>query len=75
MTTNMTDEVYAYTSGPFILQIAIKAQRPEMALELPAEEGGGLATASVAGALGAEEDKVLVWAWAGGEWRWDWRRG
>ena len=38
-----------------------------MALELAAEEGSGLAAAGVAGALGAEEDEVLVWAIAEGE--------
>lgn len=68
MTANMTDEVYAHASRSFVVEIAVEAEGAEMAFEFPAEEGRGLSAAGVAGALGAEEDEVLVGAGAGGEW-------
>ncbi len=58
--TDMTDEIDAHTSGPFVMKIAVQTQGAKMPFQLPAEKRRGLSAAGVAGLLGAEEDKVFV---------------
>lgn len=67
MPANVADEVDAHPAGPVVVQVAVQAERLQMALELAPQEWRGLAAAGVAGFLGAEQDEVGVWAGSGGE--------
>ena len=69
MPANMADEVYTYPARPIIVQIPEKSQWPEVALEFPAKERGGLAAACIAGSLRAKKDQIVMGARAGGKWR------
>ena len=57
MSTDVVDEVDAHTAGTVIVEVAVQAKGTEVALELFAEERGGLAAAGVAGAVGTHEDE------------------
>ena len=62
MAADVVDEVDADAAGPFVVQVAVQAERTQVALQLFAEEGCGLAAAGVAGLVAAEEDEVVVGA-------------
>lgn len=66
----MADEEDSHAAWSVVVEVAVEAAGAEVAFEFSAEEGGGLAAAGVAGALGAEEDEVGVGVGAGGEEGW-----
>lgn len=57
---HVADEIDPDTAGPLVVHVAVEAEVPELALEFTTEEGCGLATAGVAGFLGADEDYCEV---------------
>lgn len=65
MTADVVDEVDAAAAGALVMQVAVQAEGLQVALELAAQERGGLAAAGVACLVAAEQDEVVVRALAG----------
>lgn len=60
MAADVTYEVDSYSSRSLVVEVAVEAERTEVAFEFFAEEGSRLAAAGVAGLLAAEEDEIFV---------------
>ena len=65
MPPHMANKVHPDAPRALIVHIPVQAERPQMALQLAAEQRRGLATAGVASALRAEEDDCRVGGGAG----------
>lgn len=65
MAPHVADEVNAHAARSLVVDVAVQAERLQVAREFAGEQRGGLSAAGVAGFLGAEEDEGEVWAGAG----------
>ena len=67
MPAHVADEVDADAAGAGVVEVAVEAERPQVALELAAEQWRRLAAACVARFLAAKEDEGEVRAGVGAE--------